>query len=681
MWTTLLLAIIASLILVYLPGYLFVRAFQISRVSAFIIAPVFSTLITTMLGIGLEKAQVSCSGGTLFVLSVVFGAALYLIGLLFTRLKAGDVGRQRLDIGSFREVAKLAGLYVVVATIIVGFVFVWALDGPNSFARNDDTAVHISYVRGFVDTGFYSSLAAGPYLNLGVEGGFYPAAWHVLVAIIASFFANNVSLAMSAMVVAFIAVVFPLIMLLFFKRFFAQSKIIALAGSLFTAGLCGFPWGFVVFGQLFPNMISFMFIPVAMVVLQEIIDASNGSDRAVYFVLLLACMLGMVFDHTNGLFTLGIWAVLYGMSRFFFMRDGAGPIVTKARVLGALGLFVAACVLWGIALQLPFLQGILGVDWGALLSVPAALVSGLAFMFSSRQGLQPFISIVVLLGVIQTIKNKQYLWLTVAYAAALAMYVMDMSIDVALKQLFTGFWYTDPNRTGAMTAMFAIPLAAMGCCRLVEIGSTLVQKVKGGTFSQEKALRVSAVVCALLFVVSSAIPLRLEINTSYDKDLYFSGLVRVHKEIEYRYSWNEFYTSEESAFVQKVIDTIPEGEVVINVPRDGSGWAYGADGINIYFRRAANNGAGSIKENKIIRLNLRDVATSKEVQDVVEKWDVHYVMYLDDLSSKHPTYNPHRYKEENWVGIEGITEETKGFKLVLSEDDMRLYEIDYNAWK
>ena len=681
MWTTLLLAIIASLVLVYLPGYLFTRAFQISRFSAFVIAPVFSALIATMLGIVLEKVHIACSGAVIFALTVAVGLAVYLVGLLLKRAFVGEAGHQRLDMGNFLDVAKLAVLYIAVATLIVGFVFVWAIDGPNSFARNDDTAVHISYVRGFLDTGFYSSLNAGPYLNLGVQGGFYPAAWHVLVALVASFFANNVSLAMNAMVIAFTAVVFPLIMLLFFKHFFAQSKAIILSGSLFTAGLCGFPWGYVVFGQLFPNMISFMFIPIAMVLLQEAIDAENASERAVYIALLALCLLSMVFDHTNGLFTFGIWAVLYGMTRFFFMRDGTGPTITRARVLGALSVFVAACALWGVAFKLPFLQGLLRVDWGAPLSLSEAVLSGLAFMFSGRQGIQPFISVVVLLGVIQTFKNKQYLWLTIAYAAALAMYVMDMAIDIDLKQLFTGFWYTDPNRTGAMAALFAIPLAAMGFCRLIELGGVLVQKIKNQAYSKESALRVSAVACVLLFVLSSVLPLRFGINLANDADVYFSGLVKIHKEVERRYSWNESYTGEESQFVHESLAVMPQGSLVLNVPRDGSGWAYGVDGINAYFRRAANYGAGSEEDSKIIRMNLCDVATSKEVQDVVEKWDAHYVLFLDDLSSKHPTYNLHRYSEENWVGIEGITEETEGFKLVLSEDDMRLYEIDYNAWK
>ena len=52
-----------------------------------------------------------------------------------------------------------------------------------------------------------------------------------------------------------------------------------------------------------------------------------------------------------------------------------------------------------------------------------------------------------------------------------------------------------------------------------------------------------------------------------------------------------------------------------------------------------------------------------------------YVILLDDKSSDNPTLETLRYKEEKWAGIESIDESTPGFKLLLSEGDMRLYEI------
>ena len=74
-----------------------------------------------------------------------------------------------------------------------------------------------------------------------------------------------------------------------------------------------------------------------------------------------------------------------------------------------------------------------------------------------KKGIIDFV-IAVLAGVIYTCRNRRYLWMTVAYAFAFVVYVIDVSTDGVVKQVLSGFWYTDYYRTGAMTALFAIPL-------------------------------------------------------------------------------------------------------------------------------------------------------------------------------------------------------------------------------
>ena len=677
MWSSLILAIAASLLVIYLPGYLFARGVYVSRLPAFIIAPVFSCLLLALLGILFHKMQFSCAPLVLFAVVVLFAFLIWCLGRFCLGKTSGRTIQEVLVVDHYFPIARTAGLYIAVATIIVLFVFILGIDGPNSFARNDDTAVHLALIRGYLDTGYYSSLDASSFLNVGVHGGFYPAAWHVLVAIVASMLAGNIMVAMNGMIVSFLAVVFPLIVLLFLSKLFAGNRIVIVSGALFTGGLCGFPWGFVVYGQLLPNMISFMFVPVALLLVMELTEAGQWQERLRLLCLLFMCLLSMVFAHTNGLFTFGIWAVLYGMTRFFYSPGQTGATVSGKRIMGSLLLFSAACVLWVIAFNLPFLQSVLRNDWGERSTFLEAVLSGLGFMLSGRQGLQPFISVIVLVGIIQTLRNKRYLWLSVAYLAALFMYIMDMSIDIEIKQFLTGFWYTDPYRTGSMAALFAIPLAAFGFAHLYESLQGLLRK-KMTKFSPGKVSRLAAGTVIALFVISCVLPAHIDLGEK--RDIHFSGLVAVHKQINEYYSWDKFYTSEEHGFVEEVMDCIPKDVLVLNIPSDGSGWAYGVDGINLYFRRSVNNGAGSNSESELIRTKLCDITESKDVQDVVEKWNAHYLLVLDDAAGGHPTVNDHRYKKEDWVGMESITSSTPGFNLVLSEDDMRLYEIDYNSW-
>ena len=71
-----------------------------------------------------------------------------------------------------------------------------------------------------------------------------------------------------------------------------------------------------------------------------------------------------------------------------------------------------------------------------------------------------------------------------------------------------------------------------------------------------------------------------------------AGLVKIHREVSMRYSWDRGLTGEEDAFVKKAMELIGEGALVINVSSDGSCWSYGVEGINTYFRRSSDNGRG-----------------------------------------------------------------------------------------
>ena len=177
-----------------------------------------------------------------------------------------------------------------------------------------------------------------------------------------------------------------------------------------------------------------------------------------------------------------------------------------------------------------------------------------------------------------------------------------------------------------------------------------------------------------LFVLCQFLPL----SVGYGDRQIHLGLVNINQEISTRYSWDQTLTSEEDAFIDEVMEIIPEDAMVINVPSDGSCWSYGVEGLNTFYRRSSNTGSrDDAQEAELIRTQLCNVTTNEEVQRTLEDLDARYVMLLDDPSGDNPTKLSLRYEEKNWTGIETITEDTPGFNLILSEGDMRLYEIEY----
>ena len=91
-----------------------------------------------------------------------------------------------------------------------------------------------------------------------------------------------------------------------------------------------------------------------------------------------------------------------------FLSVGIGEAGASRRgKTAAVVLLLVACGAWAALFLAPPLQGVVTYSWKSTLSIPKAVVSGLLFMFTSREGVQPFLTLLVLLGVAKTLKDKK----------------------------------------------------------------------------------------------------------------------------------------------------------------------------------------------------------------------------------------------------------------------------------
>ena len=73
--------------------------------------------------------------------------------------------------------------------------------------------------------------------------------------------------------------------------------------------------------------------------------------------------------------------------------------------------------------------------------------------------------------------------------------------------------------------------------------------------------------------------------------------------------------------------------------------------------------------------HLCDIAKNEDVRKAVDDIGARYVIQLD---CREPDWNYMMWlygDGELWRGIDGVNEETPGFELLLSRDDMRLFQI------
>ena len=679
-FVTAFLVILATL---YLPGFLIARAFSLSRTAALALAPAFGIAPLVAIGVILYEAGISCHALVLLAILLAFSLVVFAIAKgAGSRLSSAGSARHRgekkvslLEPEPSRFVLKAFALYAAVGLIVSAFVFLSAIDGFDSFARKDDTTVHLSVVRAFLDSGTYSTLHSGSFVGqAGYDGSYYPSAWHIVVAIAASCFGDGVTIATNAATLAFTAVVLPLGLCLLLCTVFPRKRGVVLAGSLFSSTFAILPWGFLTKGQLLPNMASYALIPAVVALFIAAVEASGKRERIPASLGVAWGIASIALCQPNGAFTCVIGMAAYAVCRIFRSPDDTRTHFDAKRILGAVALVAGACLLWVALFFAPPLRSVVTYgQWDTLLSLPEALVSGLSFMYVKWGGIQPALSLIVLFGAIATFKERRYLWLTVAYLVTFVIYLGNMTLEGFPRQLIAGFWYADYYRTAAMNALFALPLAALGFAWIVRLLGCALSRIPKLTGNATARAALSAALLTIILAICQTVTFSFTVGSFKIEN----GLMTMRQQIYNLYTWDDIYTQEERGFVEEASALVEDGKMVVNVPNDGTAWSYGTDGIDVLFRRTGDNGSNPFPAatNKIIRERLADISSDPEVQQAVRDVDAGYVILLDDPSGDDPTITDQRYEAAKWAGIESITPETPGFELLLSEGDMRFYRI------
>ena len=88
------------------------------------------------------------------------------------------------------------------------------------------------------------------------------------------------------------------------------------------------------------------------------------------------------------------------------------------------------------------------------------------------------------------------------------------------------------------------------------------------------------------------------------------------------------------------------------------------------------------EDNCQISKSLDKIAESNKVRRAVQRIGAEYLLILDRSDFSNVRDNDDlvqsiyaSYSKHNWEGIDNITDKTKGFTVVLSQGDMRLYRI------
>lgn len=688
MWTTFVLGIALGVLSIYIPGYLFSRVLRLGHYPSLVVAPLVSLVVFNLLAILYKVAGVVCSFATV-VLPGAVAAVIVLAAGRFIRKKTpirfnwvfdGDAVISGLRIKHFDAIAMLA--YVAIGCAVTTYVLVASLDGPSSYVQEFDNVHHLDMIKNFAESGEWSLFSTDYYLDaeqspfISSGGGFYPSSWLMIAALIYDTVGSQPALAENAANFVFVAFVLPMSMYGLMRSVFRNRPLIVLCGAICVFAFIAFPWQLLTFGPIYPNLAAYAMVPsVATCFMCLFAKDATLPSRVLAVCMTAVGLAALAFTQPNAVFTTVVFLLPFCMYRTalavdFLSFKGRKRIAAKIAV--AIGFFVFAAVIWAVMLHLPFFQGVLSEWWPKYTGGFQAIADVITLRFVGGVW-QPLLAFAVVLGAVYALLRREYLWLVFAYMLFCLMFVLDAATESDLKLWLTGFWYTDKYRIAAAAALFGAPLASMGLHALCSASRKLVHSVLRG-----KDSFAPAAVSVFVLAVFASINYYPSVMLS-GQQVSLSAFGSFKSQYEMANSANETrpYTKAEQTFVERVSEVVSESELILNVPHDGSAFAYSQNDLNIYYRSPRGYEPNIEEpESALVRNSLCDIASDSRVYDAVNKIGAKYVLLL--AVDKTVDTEPYlfTYEEENWEGMSTINDSTPGFEAVLSEGDMRLYRIE-----
>lgn len=550
-------------------------------------------------------------------------------------------------------------LYVAVGVAVASFYYVKPLDGATSFAQGYDNYSHLSAVRSYLDSGFFAdgSLVA------------YPELWRTLTAVVASFDNELVTVAANAVNFVILAAVMPLSVLSFLSVA-TNDRLVVVAGSVISVAFQAFPWAFLFFGPLYPNLIGYALLPVVMSIFVLMTKAESPKSFLSHLLLFILGCLVLLISHPSALFAGIVLIYPYGVREVYrrSRQQMGGKVVP---LLFSLAFTLLVCGFWTACYYSPVFASTVMFNWPAFSSGSQAVGNILSLALNRVSAQQIVLSALVFIGIASCVMERRNRWMIASWCLACFIYFVDITREGWFKHFLAGFWYTDSFRVAAVVAMSCIPLAALGLSAVAEAALRTIDE------TDKKIVWLSIAAASALLVYCPSLPMVRSASSSVESESMTTAFGMTYEQLSKYYSLangESTFDAEEVAFAAQAKGIVGDAKV-LNFPYDGSLFAYGVSGLNVC-NRTWGGYEGSTAEMSLINTGVNRIAFDDDVKKALDNEGIRYLVLFDYGNETGQGLSYTEYNPDCWTGVEGVTDQTDGFTLLLSSGDMRLYRID-----
>lgn len=530
-------------------------------------------------------------------------AVLGLIAGVFARFYKGVVPR-KLSVGT-------KWFPLALAFLCWALVIVIGISDPSRPNQLYDGLFHLNAVEFIAQTGDASPL----HMTMSTPTAainFYPTLWHALVSLVLPV-AGGVVQATNIVTVAAVALIWPTSVAVLSQVLFPNRSTVTtwapLVGLLFSV----FPLGFLNWGVLYPNLLGTMLVPLLLATVLMSCEAGLSLARRILFILVAIAAAGATaLGHPSALLAgialllpLALWRCWEAWMRAAALKRA---VLLCAVAVGAVGL----ALIWQKA-------NVTTNNWLPELTMAQAF-GEVAFLSPVERTAGMVLGPLVAIGIWQAIKDRLW-WVLGSYSVSIGFYMLAVWFPVlSIRSAFVGVWYDDSTRVGALLAVFALPLAALGA---TAVADWLAHLWHSGRTTLSVGVGVIIVILGLPHLAVLANDTRHLNQETYELN-----------------SESRALTKDEVELFARADKHLADDDVVIGDPLTGAGLLFAYTGHDVVFPHATGRyGADAALLGKSL------VGGGPEVCEAIKQLGVTYALDLGDRVL---------FKDVKYAGLHGL---------------------------
>lgn len=648
-------AILVCIALVVGPGAMLAFALGFRRITLLGLAPVLSLSLVGVAAVLAPFVGAPWNIWAVVVLCVVASAVAWFV----TGFRQKAANRESMHRDSWLALAATV-IGVGSGALLVGRRIMQLVVAPDNISQRYDNVFQLNAIRHILDSGNGSTLTLGEMAGGQGLGAVYPAVWHDLAALLVQLTGVSVPVAENAVNLTIGAVIWP-VSIIFLTRVVAGPKPVALiAAGIMSAGLAAFPFLLLVWGPLFPNMLSVSVVPAALAVVIMLCKLADHRERPLrLWMALLLLAPGLAFSHMSAVGALIAFSapiIAWAVARYVVSLVRAkAPLWKYVAVLVANGVVGAAGLLLWIKLRPGSYSG-----WR-----PHQIMGGAVgeVITNSPMGTRVawVISILAVVGIFTVVRGRKQIWWLLSYAVAAGLYIIDAAVDPGFIRTFlTGIWYADTNRLAAYLPLFAVVLAALGFNRIV--GAVLALLYRGAKTVSDRGSASPSWTGLVSLAVVAAMLATLVVATQLGAIQTYIGANKVFYE---RNTPTSILSDDEYKLLSRIDGEVPADAVIVGNPWNGSSLVYAfADRKVLRFHLSQSKTA----QDALVETKLRIANADPAVCNAVRALNVRYVLDFGDQ------YLLNHKDSKNYPGLQELAG-SDAVTLVDQEGAAKLYRV------